>query len=187
MANVYAQIRGSKRMILFPPEDVTHLAFAPGSSSSSLDVFSSITTTTTNDNTSKSSTLTTSLTGTHPHSATLWPGDILLLPPMWLHTAEPSPSPSPAAPEAPAAPGTTTRTCSSLPSVAVNVFFRDLDSQRYASGRDVYGNRDLAAYEKGRTEADKLVRGFEGLPGEIRRFYVRRIADEMVQIAEGGG
>jgi tRNA wybutosine-synthesizing protein 4 len=177
MANVYAQIRGSKRMILFPPDDVTQLSFAPGSSSSSFDVFSSLTTTTDDADDKQYPVTTSTLSGTHPHSATLSPGDVLLLPPMWLHAAEPSS----------AAASISRDPCPlPLPSVAVNVFFRDLASERYASGRDVYGNRDLGAYEKGRAEAGKLVKGFEGLPGEVRRFYVRRIADEMVQIAEGG-
>jgi tRNA wybutosine-synthesizing protein 4 len=116
MANVYAQVIGSKRMILFPPSDVSHLAFAPGASSSSLDVFSSLDSPT--------------LAATHPHEACLEPGDVLFLPPLWLHTATPTTDMS----------------------VAVNVFFRDLDSG-YSAGRDVYGNRDLAAYEK----ADKIL------------------------------
>ena len=148
MANVYAQIQGTKRMIIFPPGDVTHLSFAPGASSSSLDVFSALETSL--------------LAGTHPYEAALSPGDVLLLPPMWLHTARPTTDMS----------------------VAVNVFFRDL-AAGYAAGRDVYGNRDLAAYDKGRQEAARIARGFEGLPGDVRRFYLARIAQEMMRDAEG--
>ncbi|RYP06700.1 hypothetical protein DL764_003002 [Monosporascus ibericus] len=117
MANVYCQVIGSKRLILFPPSDVTHLSFAPGSSSSSVDVFSEL----------ESSSI--SLEQTHPHEAVLNPGDILFLPPLWLHTATP---------------------LTNL-GVAVNIFFRNLESG-YSSGRDVYGNRDLAGYEKGRQD-----------------------------------
>lgn len=148
MANVYTQIQGSKRMMLFPPSDVTQLSFAPGASSSSLDVFAALDTP--------------SLGATHPHEAVLSPGDMLLLPAMWLHTATPTTDMS----------------------VAVNIFFRDLDSG-YSAGRDVYGNRDLAAYEKARQEAARMNKSFEGLPGEIRRFYVARIAEELLQGAEG--
>ncbi|KAF4120978.1 tRNA wybutosine-synthesizing protein 4 [Geosmithia morbida] len=148
MANVYTQIKGTKRMILFPPSDVRHLAFAPGASSSSLDVFSSL-----------NSQI---LAPTHPHEATLGPGDILVLPPMWLHTATPM---------------------SDL-SVAVNVFFRDMETGCYAAGRDVYGNRDLEAYEKGRADATKISKSFEKLPPEIRRFYLSRIADQLMTSAE---
>lgn len=135
-------------MILFPPSDVSHLSFAPGASSSSLDVFASLDSP--------------HLSATHPHEAILEPGDVLLLPPMWLHTATPT----------------------SDMSVAVNVFFRDLDGA-YSSGRDVYGNRDLAAYEKGRQDAYRICKTFEKLPREIRRFYLSRIADELRAAGEG--
>ncbi|KAG5953471.1 hypothetical protein E4U53_005463 [Claviceps sorghi] len=148
MANMYAQVVGSKRMVLFPPSDVQSLAFAPGASSSSLDVFSEL------------SSL--RMKGTHPHEAILNPGDILYLPPLWLHAAE-------------------TVTC---PSIAVNVFFRNLNSG-YAAGRDVYGNRDLAAYEKGRLDVERIGKSFQKLPLETRRFYLIRLADELELAAEG--
>ena len=130
-------------MVLFPPTDVRHLAFAPGASSSSLDVFSAL---------EKHQ-----LLGTHPYEAKLEAGDLLFLPTMWFHTATPTTDLS----------------------VAVNYFFRDLESG-YASGRDVYGNRDLAAYEKGRQEVARVAKGFERLPPEIRQFYLARLADELL-------
>lgn len=148
MANVYAQIIGTKRMMLFPPSDVPHLAFAPGASSSSVDVFTLLETP--------------KLAHTRPHEAIVGPGDVLFLPPLWLHTATPSTDMS----------------------VAVNVFFRDLDGG-YATGRDVYGNRDLAAYEKGRHEVAKIAKEFHELPEEIRKFYLARLADELLQAGEG--
>lgn len=144
MANVYTQIRGSKRMILFPPSDVSQLAFAPGASSSSLDVFSALETS--------------QLASSHPHEAVLNAGDALFLPEMWFHTATPTTDMS----------------------VAVNVFFRDLDAG-YSTGRDVYGNRDLAAYEKGRQDIARIAKSFDRLPGEIRLFYLARLADELLQ------
>jgi tRNA wybutosine-synthesizing protein 4 len=137
-------------MILFPPSDVDHLVFAPGASSSSLDVFSEL----------KSP----RMADTHPHEAILGPGDILLLPPCWPHTAE---------------------TMTDL-SIAVNVFFRDLENG-YAIGRDVYGNRDLAAYEKGRLEVARMGKSFQHLPLETRRFYLKRLAAELELSAEGAG
>ena len=149
MANVYCQIRGSKRMLLFPPSDVTRLAFAPGASSSSIDVFGSLNGPT--------------LAGTHPWEADLRPGDVLFLPPLWLHTATPS----------------------SNVSIAVNVFFRNLESG-YAAGRDVYGNRDLAAYEKGRQEIARIVNAFGKVPADARQFYMLRLADELAHKASGG-
>ena len=149
MANVYCQIGGTKRMILFPPSDVEHLSFAPGASSSSIDVFASLESP--------------NLAPTHPHEVTLSPGDVLFLPPLWLHTATPV----------------------SNTSIAVNVFFRDFDGACYATGRDVYGNRDLAAYEKGRHDVAKIANSFQKLPAEAREFYLLRLADELRRKARG--
>ncbi|KAB5585773.1 methyltransferase-like protein [Coniochaeta sp. 2T2.1] len=147
MANVYCQMQGSKRLILFPPADVEHLNFAPGASSSSIDVFSKLDSP--------------SLGPTHPYEAILSPGDVLFIPPLWLHTATPK----------------------SDTSIAVNVFFRDLENG-YSAGRDVYGNRDLAAYEKGRQDANKLVSSFQKLPAQAREFYLLRLADELRQMMQ---
>lgn len=144
MANIYCQIVGSKRLVLFPPQDVTELSFAPGSSSSSLDIFAELEST--------------ELSGTHPHEAYLNPGDILYLPPLWLHTAAP---------------------VTEL-GVAVNVFFRSLETG-YAAGRDVYGNRDLAAYEKGRQDVTRIANAFGKVPSDMKEFYVRRLAGELLQ------
>ncbi|KAK2806411.1 hypothetical protein FQN50_005828 [Emmonsiellopsis sp. PD_5] len=145
LANVLCQIQGEKRLILYPPSDVTRLGFSPGASSSSVNLFQNLA-----DSTPLSP------PNTHPHQALLKPGDILFLPPLWLHTANPTD-------------GT---------SVAVNVFFRNLD-KGYAVGRDVYGNRDLHAYEKGRQDVEKLIRSFDGLPHDMTRFYLERLADEL--------
>ena len=60
------------------------------------------------------------------HQALLNPGDALFLPAMWLRSASPTADMD----------------------VAANPFFRGLE-RAYSTGRDVYRNRDLAAYEKG--------------------------------------
>ncbi|RAL67187.1 hypothetical protein DID88_007964 [Monilinia fructigena] len=144
MANVLCQVRGSKRLLLFPPSDVKYFDFAPGASSSGINVFESL-----GD---------LSLSQTHPHEVLLQPGDVLFLPSLWLHTASPT----------------------SGMSVAVNVFFRNLRNG-YAAGKDVYGNRDLQAYEKGRQDIAKIARSFESLPTDVRGFYMQRLADEFMQ------
>jgi len=95
---------------------------------------------------------------THPYEAILHPGDVLFIPPCWAHTAAPIDSVS----------------------VAVNVFFRNLKSG-YAAGKDVYGNRDLQAYEKGRLDVGKIAKSFEGLPPDMARFYLERLADELME------
>ena len=96
------------------------------------------------------------LQNTHPHIAFLAPGDILFIPPMWAHTATPSEGIS----------------------IAVNTFFRNL-SEGYAAGKDVYGNRDLQAYENGRRDMDRILKAFKTLPGDIARFYLDRLVDEL--------
>lgn len=160
MANVLCQIRGGRRLILYPPRDVQHLHVPPGASSSTINIFTS-------GGEDEEEASLTSIPHTSPHEARLQAGDILFIPSLWLHTAT-----SPAG----------------QVSVAVNVFFRDLPSSSgsyyyYAAGRDVYGNRDLQAYEKGRTEVQKIVRSFEGLPRDTARFYLGRLAEEMREAA----
>jgi tRNA wybutosine-synthesizing protein 4 len=93
---------------------------------------------------------------THPHVARLVPGDVLFIPPMWSHTATPEDGVS----------------------VAVNVFWRDLE-KGYAAGKDVYGNRDLQAYENGRRDVEKILKAFRDLPRDVAGFYLERLAGEI--------
>ncbi|OKL56224.1 tRNA wybutosine-synthesizing protein 4 [Talaromyces atroroseus] len=145
MANVYCQIQGQKKLVLYPPTDVQYLELPPGASSSTLNIFDDI----------KEGQIV-PVPHTSPHEATLSSGDILFIPPLWLHAAAPIEGVS----------------------VAVNVFFRSLD-KGYAAGRDVYANRDLHAYEKGRQDVDKIVRSFDGIPPDMASFYLLRLANEL--------
>jgi tRNA wybutosine-synthesizing protein 4 len=145
MANVLCQIQGQKRLILYPPSDVQYLRLPAGASSSTIDIFENVT-----------DGGVAAIPHTSPHEAILRPGDILFIPPLWLHTASPVGGVS----------------------IAVNVFFRNL-AKGYAAGRDVYANRDLQAYEKGRSDVDKIARSFDGLPPDMARFYLLRLADEL--------
>jgi tRNA wybutosine-synthesizing protein 4 len=95
---------------------------------------------------------------THPHVASLKSGDILYIPPMWSHTATPKDGVS----------------------VAVNVFWKGLE-KGYAAGKDVYGNRDLQAYENGRRDVEKIVRAFKDLPVDVSKFYLERLAGEILE------
>lgn len=145
MANVLCQIRGSKRVILYPPSDVSYLDIPPGASSSSINVFDAAVTVNHP-----------SILQAHPQEVFLRPGDVLYIPPLWFHTASPV----------------------GHLSISVNVFFRNLKSG-YAAGRDVYGNRDLQAYENGRRDIEKIRQAFAGLPREMSRFYLERLAEEL--------
>ncbi|KAK1093492.1 tRNA methyltransferase ppm2 [Friedmanniomyces endolithicus] len=149
MANVLCQVRGSKRLLLYPPSDVSHLGFDAGASSSSVDVFN------------VAPAMRKHLVNTHPYEAILEPGDILFIPPMWVHTAAPTEGMS----------------------VAVNIFFRNLQQNTYAAGRDVYGNRDLGAYERGRKDIDRIVKSFDNLPADVSGFYLERLANELLEKA----
>ncbi|KAI9724027.1 MAG: hypothetical protein M1812_000745 [Candelaria pacifica] len=149
MANVLCQIRGTKRLLVYPPTDINHLHIPPGASSSSINIFKG-----------QDSRLP-CISEAQPFEATLEPGDVLFIPALWPHAASPTDGLS----------------------VAVNVFFRHLRSG-YAPGKDVYGNRDLQAYEKGRRDIDKVVRAFDGLPSETARFYLERLAAELGERAK---
>lgn len=144
MANVLCQVRGTKRLLLFPPSDFKYFGFEPGASSSSVNVFEKL--------------RNGGIPGAHPLEALMQPGDVLFLPPLWLHTASPT----------------------SGWSISVNIFFRNLKAG-YAAGKDVYGNRDLQAYEKGRQDVAKIVGSFDKLPTEARQFYLERLLEEFKQ------
>ena len=97
-----------------------------------------------------------SIPGTHPTEVILQPGDVLFIPPLWAHTAAPL----------------------QKVSIAVNVFFRNL-SKGYAAGKDVYGNRDLEAYENGRRDLNKIAKAFDDIPPDLVHAYLLRLADEL--------
>ena len=152
MANVLCQIHGTKRLLLYPPSDVSLFAIPPGTSSSSINCFE------------RGPRRHSSLTLAHSQEAWLEPGDILYIPPLWLHTASPVDDIS----------------------ISVNVFFRNLDGG-YAPGRDTYGNRDLQAYENGRRDIEKIARSFAKLPTDMGKFYLDRLADELKEKAQTYG
>ena len=194
MANVLFQIRGTRKLILFPPRDLKHLSFPSGSTSSTIDIFQPA------DQSPEEDSIR-SIPNTHPHVAILRPGEVLYIPPLWAHTGTPlctprrttnpsstnastqasstAPSSTPSSvfesKEAAHSPSTTTTlpnsaedqpltdgkdSANSYINISINVFFRTLSPQKYQAGRDVYGNRDLAAYEDGRRNVDKIVRRF---------------------------
>ncbi|KAF2396660.1 LCM-domain-containing protein [Trichodelitschia bisporula] len=197
MANVLCQIRGRRRIVLFPPADWMRLNFRPGDTTSALNVW-----------TAESG----ALSGCSPQMAVLRPRDVLFVPACWAHATIAVGPGEDGEGEAGGEEG------EDWLSIAVNVFFPSFPWSAYAVGRDVYGNRDVAAYEQGRmnvyrlekmqwnTEDGKekvnrlatwLVRGegsvggeggrvvgkikkrFDGLPGGVAKFYIERLAEEM--------
>ncbi|KAK9433007.1 S-adenosyl-L-methionine-dependent methyltransferase [Lipomyces doorenjongii] len=141
-ANVLIQVRGTKRVRLYRPSDVSELSFPAGASSSVIpNIFDE-----------KGS----SITNVHPLETVMSPGDIIFIPPMWLHATLPL-----------------------EPSISINVFWKDLESSLYSQGRDVYGNRDLKAYEEGRVLIKRISKSFDAMPADIRKFYLARLSDEL--------
>ena len=147
MANVLCQIRGTKRLLLYPPSDLVRLKIPHGESSSTINAF--------NPDPADRDTL----SQTSSVETILQPGEVLFIPPLWSHAAC-------------AVDGI---------SVSVNVFFRSFKSG-YAAGRDVYGNRDVQAYEDGRRHIQKIFQRFSGLPNDICRSYVQRLAQELEEM-----
>ncbi|KAK6335408.1 tRNA methyltransferase ppm2 [Orbilia brochopaga] len=71
-ANVLFHIKGRKRILLFPPTDISKLQFPPGKTTSSIEnIFENIP------------------SGTHPLEVVMCPGEALYLPPFWLHAVLP--------------------------------------------------------------------------------------------------
>jgi len=152
MANVLCQVRGHKKLILYPPREVEKLGFPAGASSSSINVFD------------QEELQSSGLRNVQAHEAKLQPGDVLFIPALWAHAAQPTEGYS----------------------VAINVFFRNLEAG-YAAGKDVYGNRDLQGYEQGRKDLGKITRAFQQLPSEVGQFYLTRLAMEFQALASQWG
>lgn len=100
MANILTQIIGEKQIVVFQPSMVNDLQIPPGASSSRIsDIFSS-----------------------HlyhkGYTATLKPGDVVYIPPLWPHATKPL-----------------------APNVGINVFWRSFRDDLYDRGKDIYGTK----------------------------------------------
>lgn len=142
-ANFLFHIRGEKRLLLFPPEDISLLQFPAGKTTSSiLNIFEEIP------------------NATHPLEIIMRPGDILFIPPFWLHAVFPL-----------------------SPCIAINTFFHWFDTTLHSAGKDLYGNKDLACYEESRGILKDLTSKFDGLDESTRRFYITRLGQELLETA----
>lgn len=75
MANILCQIRGSKRVVLFPPGDISLLEFAHGETTSGLNIFTA----------AKDQ-----LEEIHPVETILGEGEVLFIPACWAHATAPA-------------------------------------------------------------------------------------------------
>ncbi|KAK3103844.1 hypothetical protein FSP39_022383 [Pinctada imbricata] len=85
------------------------------------------------------------------HVCFLEPGDVLFIPALWFHNV-----------------------ISLDFGVAVNVFWKHLDSQFYDS-KDTYGNKDLLPATRATQIIDRAVKTLEELPEYYRTFYARQL------------
>jgi tRNA wybutosine-synthesizing protein 4 len=90
----------------------------------------------------------------------LKPGDAIYIPPVWPHATKPL-----------------------TPNVGVNVFWRNFGDEAYDTGKDLYGNKDLAGYAEGRKVLERIVKGFKGVDDDTREFYVKRLAMELEKMS----
>lgn len=96
----------------------------------------------------------------HPIEFIMNPGDIVFIPALWLHATVPL-----------------------TPSISINYFWKNFAQDLYAAGKDVYGNRDLAAYENSRILVSKIVGSFKHVPDTAKQFYLLRLSEELMEAA----
>lgn len=87
----------------------------------------------------------------------LKPGDVLFIPALWFHNV-----------------------VSRDFSVAVNIFWRHLDTRFYDS-RDTYGNRDPPQVQRAWQIMDRAIKALQELPDEYRDFYARCMINKIQQ------
>lgn len=106
-----------------------------------------------------------------PHTGVLHPGDVLFIPgasmiavlyvliikALWFHN-----------------------TWTLTPSISVNTFFKSLPDELYAK-KDLYGNKDLAAYEKACEDMKKILADIRTLPLPYSEFYLQKLKAELNQ------
>lgn len=93
--------------------------------------------------------------GVQHHRCTLEQGDVLFIPAMWFHNVR-----------------------SEQFGVAVNIFWRDLDT-RFYDVKDTYGNKDPPQAQKAALHVDKALASLDELPEEYRDFYARMLVSKI--------
>lgn len=94
---------------------------------------------------------------------TFQPGDILLIPALWLHS---------------------TKCLSDDGSVSVNVFFRSQPTSVYPA-TDVWSNQDLVPFAEAQQGVAAAVQALDGLPTTQRAFYLKKLGLALLKDGEG--
>jgi tRNA wybutosine-synthesizing protein 4 len=142
LAKILCLVSGHLSVRLYPPGNLAKLSFPHGATTSSMpNIFAQE-----------------SPPGTSPYDVDLNPGDILFIPPVWLHSAK-----------------------SLTACTAINVFFKDPTNPHEAK---LHPDRDLTAYGEGRKKLRGIAKDFQHLPRDVRRFYLSRLAEELKELDE---
>jgi tRNA wybutosine-synthesizing protein 4 len=142
LAKILCLISGHVSVCLYPPGDLAKLSFPHGSTASSIpNIFAQE-----------------SPPGTSPYDVDLNPGDILFVPPLWLHSFK-----------------------SLTACTVITVFFKDPTNPHEA---DLRPGRDLTAYGEGRKKLRGIAKDFQYLPRDVRKFYLSRLAEELKELDE---
>lgn len=144
MHNLYLQVVGRKRVVLWPPSAALNL-YLEGDKSQVVDI----------------DTFDPDRFPLFPKArrleVTLEPGDILFIPALWFH-----------------------HTTALEYSVAVNVFWQELDKQLY-DPKDTYGNKDHVPAARAMQMLGNVLKQLEILPKTYRDFYGRKLIQKIQQ------
>ncbi|KIY00291.1 uncharacterized protein Z520_03976 [Fonsecaea multimorphosa CBS 102226] len=183
MANIVFQLHGTRKLLLFPPSDLSKLEFPPGASTSNLDIFC--------DKTPLQGHTFYAPSGTSPHIAILRPGDALFIPPFWsaasviylnggsdkdrlcngvLTPSTPSERLSGLSSNGSISGSESVSNVKEAPriqddwvDVTVNLSFRNLPPHVFSATSRHGSPRDLAAYEEGRRDLENVVKRFSNV------------------------
>ena len=144
MDNLYVQIVGHKKAIMWAPSEALNL-YLDGDKSKVIDI----------DNVERNAKEFPNFLKAEQWSCDLIPGDILYIPALWFHNM----------------------TAKDY-GVAVNVFWKNLDSELYDK-KDPYGNKDLLPASKSLRMLDNVIRQLDELPSEYKDFYGRQLISKI--------
>lgn len=190
MANVLCQIKGSKRVILFPPKDVSKLEFPPGETTSNFNVFCA----------GQGKLSSYSLVET-----TLSEGEVLFIPACWPHTTAPAGQGLSVAVNVffrnfedklyaagrdvygnrdPAMYQNGRKHVQKILSLLSNLAKHEAELQLALLAKEIRAKRAVEDASSGRKEANRIIASAKGVPEDVAAFYLDRLADELIDSSQ---
>lgn len=169
--NVLAQVVGTKRVILIPPEDTKYLYVT--ADKSSVNCF---------DNWGECLQNYPLVERAKLHHCLLKPKQVLYIPSLWWHNIRTVPdSPKSSLESHEAASG-------GYHSIGFNIFWRDpvIQSRSLYADGDVYGNKDLTPVLAAFANLDKISQHLNKLPGKYKTFYKIMLLERLKRILFAG-